>query len=90
MWRELGNILCDLDPKLKVKGKKKHICDGVPWTAALVLIIFVVLANPDKEKKRKRKEKRKKITQEHHKYSNLQSMQMLCHLNVQKVLLCGG
>ena len=31
----LGNILCGLDPKLKVYGKKAEICDGVPSTAAL-------------------------------------------------------
>ena len=33
MWRVLGNILCDLDLKVKVKGKKADICDGVPSTA---------------------------------------------------------
>ena len=27
--------MCDLDPKVKVKGKKAGICDGVPSTAAL-------------------------------------------------------
>ena len=36
MWRVLGNILCDLDPRVEVKGKKGAICDGVPSTAALV------------------------------------------------------
>ena len=37
MQRKLGNILCDLDPKVKVKCKKKvGICDGVPSTAAQV------------------------------------------------------
>ena len=30
--------LCDLDPKVKVKGQKAGICDGVPSTSALVLI----------------------------------------------------
>ena len=35
--RVLGNILCNLDPKVKVKGKKAGICDCVPSTAALVL-----------------------------------------------------
>ena len=29
--------MCDLDLKVKVKGKKVGICDGVPSTAALVL-----------------------------------------------------
>ena len=33
--------LCDLDPKVKVIGKKVGICDGVPSTAALVLFISV-------------------------------------------------
>ena len=28
--------MCDLDPKVKVIGKKAGICDGVPSTAALV------------------------------------------------------
>ena len=27
--------MCDLDPKVKVIGKKAGICDGVPSTAAL-------------------------------------------------------
>ena len=30
--------MCDLDPKVKVKGQKAGICDGVPSTSALVLI----------------------------------------------------
>ena len=30
--------MCDLDPKVKVIGKKAGICDGVPSTAALVYI----------------------------------------------------
>ena len=29
-------MLCDLDPKVKVIGKKAGNCDGVPSTAALV------------------------------------------------------
>ena len=37
MWRVLGNILCNHDPKVKVKTKvkteKAGICDGVPSTA---------------------------------------------------------
>ena len=32
----LSYILCDLDPKVKVIGKKAGICDGVPLTSALV------------------------------------------------------
>ena len=30
------NILSDLDPKVKVKGIKPGICDGLPSTAAPV------------------------------------------------------
>ena len=35
MWKVLSYILCDLDPKVKVIGKKVGICDSVPLTAAL-------------------------------------------------------
>ena len=38
MLRLLSNILCDLDPKVKVIGQKAGICDGVPSTSALVQI----------------------------------------------------
>ena len=41
MQRVLGNILCCLDPKVKVKGKKVCICDGVPSNAALVVIVLI-------------------------------------------------
>ena len=37
MLKVLSNILCDLDPKVKVKGQKADICDGVPSTSALVI-----------------------------------------------------
>ena len=40
MLEVLSNILCDLDPKVKVIGKKAGICDGVPSTSALVLLSF--------------------------------------------------
>ena len=40
MLKVLSNILCDLDPKVKVIGQKAGICDGVPWTSALVVICF--------------------------------------------------
>ena len=40
MKKELSYILCDLDPKVKVIGKKAGICDGVPSTAALVFFKF--------------------------------------------------
>ena len=40
MLRVLDNILCDLDPKVLVKGKKAGICDGVPSTTALVYSCF--------------------------------------------------
>ena len=36
MLKVLSYILCDLDPKVKVKGQKAGICDGVPSTSALV------------------------------------------------------
>ena len=32
-------MLCDLDPKVMVIGKKVGICDGVPTTSTLVLYI---------------------------------------------------
>ena len=35
MLKVLSNILCDLDPKVKVIGQKAGICDGVPSTSAL-------------------------------------------------------
>ena len=37
MLKVLSNILCDLDPNVKVIGQKAGICDGVPSTSALVL-----------------------------------------------------
>ena len=40
MKRVLGNILCNPDPKVKVKGKEPCICDGVPSTAALVFLHY--------------------------------------------------
>ena len=40
MLKVLSNILCDLDPKVKVIGQKAGICDGVPSTSALVLFAF--------------------------------------------------
>ena len=40
MLKILSNILCDLDPKVKVIGQKAGICDGVPSTSALVSIKF--------------------------------------------------
>ena len=36
MLKVLSYILCDLDPKVKVRGKKAGICDCVPSTFALV------------------------------------------------------
>ena len=38
MLKVLSNILCDLDPKVKVIGQKAGICDGVPSTSALVVV----------------------------------------------------
>ena len=43
MQRVLGNILCDLDPKVKVKGKKAGICNIVALTATLVSIFRLLL-----------------------------------------------
>ena len=42
MLKVLSNILCDLDPKVKVIGQKAGICDGVPSTSALVLFDFIL------------------------------------------------
>ena len=41
MLKVLSNILCDLDPKVKVIGQKAGICDGLPSTSALVIIIII-------------------------------------------------
>ena len=43
MLKVLSNILCDLDPKVKVIGQKAGICDGVPSTSALVIIIIIIM-----------------------------------------------
>ena len=43
MQKVLSYILCDLDPKVKIIGKKAGICDGVPSTAALVFYLLSVL-----------------------------------------------
>ena len=40
MLKVLSNILCDLDPNVKVIGRKAGICYGVPSTSAVVLSIF--------------------------------------------------
>ena len=42
MLKVLSNILCDLDPKVKVIGQKAGICDGVPLTSALVTYIYIL------------------------------------------------
>ena len=36
MERVLDNVLCDLNLKFKINGKKAGICDGVPSTAFLL------------------------------------------------------
>ena len=41
MLKVLSNVLCDLDPKVKVIGQKAGICDGVPSTSALVKVVLV-------------------------------------------------
>ena len=43
MLKVLSNILCDLDPKVKVLGQKAGICDGVPSTSALVFIYYYII-----------------------------------------------
>ena len=43
MLKVLSNILCDLDPKVKVIGQKACICDGVPSTSALVIVIITII-----------------------------------------------
>ena len=40
MLKVLSNILCDLDPTVKVIGQKAGICDGVPSTSALVIYVL--------------------------------------------------
>ena len=40
MLKVLSNILCDLDPKVKVIGQKAGICDGVPSTSAVVVFVM--------------------------------------------------
>ena len=40
MLKVLSYILCDLDPKVKVIGRKAGICDGVPSTSALVSLLI--------------------------------------------------
>ena len=45
MLKVLSNILCDLDPKVKVIGQKAGICDGVPSTSALVFYLFLSYTN---------------------------------------------
>ena len=42
MLKVLSNILCDLDPKVKVIGQKAGICHGVPSTSALVLFVMML------------------------------------------------
>ena len=44
MLKVLSNILCDLDPKVKVIGQKAGICDGLPSTSALVCSVFIPLS----------------------------------------------
>ena len=41
MLKVLSNILCDLDPKVKVIGQKAGICDGVLSTSAQVFNLFL-------------------------------------------------
>ena len=45
MLKVLNNILCDLDPKVKVIGQKAGICDGVPSTSALAIYTSMTSSN---------------------------------------------
>ena len=45
MLKILSNILCDLDPKVKVIGQKAGICDGVPSTSALVFMCKGIISS---------------------------------------------
>ena len=45
MLKLLSYILCDLDPNVKVIGQKAGICDGLPWTSALVFCLVLVKPN---------------------------------------------
>ena len=42
MLKVLSNILCDLDPKVKVIGQKAGISDCVPSTSALVYLYVYI------------------------------------------------
>ena len=44
MWWVLSNILCNHEPKVKVKSEKAGICDGVPSTAFKFHLVFVMLS----------------------------------------------
>ena len=44
MLKVFSNILCDLDPKVKVIGQKVGICDGVSSTSALVFFLILALS----------------------------------------------
>ena len=46
MLKVLSSILCDLDPKVKAIGQKAGICDGVPSTSALVIVIRHASSRP--------------------------------------------
>ena len=41
MKKVMSYNLCDLDPKVKVIGKKAGICNGVPSTALPVKHVFI-------------------------------------------------
>ena len=52
MLKVLSNILCDLDPKVKVIGQKAGICDGVSSTSALVTFISMINTTSERLKAR--------------------------------------
>ena len=43
MWRALGDIFCNNDPKVRAKMKKAGICQSVPSTAVVVVVVLVIL-----------------------------------------------
>ena len=45
MLKVLSNSLCEFDPKVNVIGQKAGICDGVPSTSALVILLFQIFVS---------------------------------------------
>ena len=49
MFLVLDNVLCNLDPKVKVKDRKVGICDGDRWciTNCSLVSFMVIMVNMD-------------------------------------------